>query len=660
VPATTASLETLCINTLRGLAIDMVQSANSGHPGLPLGAAPMAYALWTRHLRHNPGNPKWADRDRFILSAGHGCALLYGLLYLTGYDLPLEELKRFRQWGSRTPGHPENHLTPGVEMATGPLGQGISTAVGMAMAERYLAASFGSPGHGLIDHRTFVLASDGDLMEGIASEAASLAGHLRLGKLTVLYDDNRITIDGSTSMSFTEDVAKRFEAYGWRTDHADGHQVDSVDQALQRASEAGEAPTLIVCRTTIGYGSPNKCGSSKSHGSPLGVDEVRLTKEALGLDPDVAFQVPEDALALWGQARARGADWESEWEERFRAYEAASPESGRALREILSGKLSAGWQNAVLPVEEKIATRVASGKTLNALATVIPNLVGGSADLAESNNTMLHGGGDFQAESPSGRNFWYGIREHAMAAATNGMNLHGGVRAYGATFLVFSDYCRPSIRLAALMGTPSIFVMTHDSIGLGEDGPTHQPIEHLISLRAIPNLNVMRPADGNETAACWILALERTDGPSLLALTRQAVPALTPSGVQNHPCRRGGYVLAEASSGSPARILVATGSEVHLAMAARQTLEDQGIATRVVSLPSWLLFEAQSAEYRESVLPKGVPTVSIEAGATLGWSRYAQAHVGLDRFGASAPGDVLFREFGFTAEHIVEVAQSLS
>lgn len=655
--ATTTSVEQLCINTLRGLAIDQVQAANSGHPGLPLGAAPMAFVLWTRHLKHNPQNPAWFDRDRFILSAGHGSALLYGLLHLTGYNLPLDELKRFRQWGSQTPGHPENHLTAGVEMATGPLGQGISTAVGMAMAERFLAATYNVPGHSVVDHHTYVIVSDGDLMEGVASEAASLAGHLGLGKLIVLYDSNRITIDGETEMSFTENVGARFSAYGWHVEHCDGMDVEAVDAAISKCKSQNERPCLIVCTTTIGYGSPNKAGSSKSHGSPLGPDEVRLTKEALGLDPDAQFQRPEEALKFWRRAVDEGAAQESAWQERMSAYRSSFPERGQALNRAIRGELPPGWQKAAPAIGDKLATRQASSKVLNALALAIPNLVGGSADLAESNLTMIHDGGDFQPATPAGRNFWYGIREHAMAAATNGLNLHGGLRAYAATFLIFSDYCRPSIRLAALMGCPSIFVMTHDSIGLGEDGPTHQPIEHLMSLRAIPNLNVMRPADAHETAACWIMALERTDGPSLLALTRQGLPSATPSDVQNHPARKGAYVLAEASGGDPKRVLAATGSEVSLALAAREILESEGLPTRVVSMPVWRIFEQQSAEYRESVLPKGVFTVSVEAGATLGWERYAQAHVGIDHFGASAPGDVLFREFGFTAEHVAARAR---
>ena len=644
-----SQLEGLSVNVLRGIAIDMVQSANSGHPGLPLGAAPMAFALWTRHLRHNPKDPKWFDRDRFILSAGHGSALLYGLLYLTGYELPMEELKRFRQCGSKTPGHPENFMTPGVEMATGPLGQGISTAVGMAIAERFLSAKYGRE---VVDHHTYVLCSDGDLMEGVSSEACSLAGHLKLNKLIVLYDSNRITIDGSTDKTFTENVGLRFEAYGWNVEGVDGMDVDAVDSAIERCKKVSDRPSIIVCQTTIGYGSPNKAGTSKSHGAALGPDEVKLTKKALGLDPSLDFFVPDEVLTYWRRAIDKGTKLQSEWQDRVAKFGNAE------FEKAISGELPKGWQNAVQPIYEKVATRVASGKTINALAAVIPTLLGGSADLAESNNTMIHGEMDFQPETPTGRNLWFGVREHAMGTAVNGLNLHGGIRAYGGTFLIFSDYCRPAIRLSALMECPSIFVMTHDSIGLGEDGPTHQPIEHLMSLRAIPNLNVMRPADGNETAACWILALERKDGPSLLALTRQALPSVSSEDVQNHPCRRGAYILSEANGGTPMRILVATGSEVSLALSAKVLLEKEGLPTRVVSMPSWFLFEREPASYRGQVFPKEIFTVSVEAGATLGWQKYAQAHVGLDRFGASGKGEDLFREFGFTPEHVAEVARN--
>ncbi|MFQ3586519.1 MAG: transketolase [Fimbriimonadaceae bacterium] len=654
-----STIETSCINAIRVLAMDAVQKANSGHPGLPMGGAPMAFALWTRHLKHNPRHPRWFDRDRFILSAGHGSMLLYALLHLTGYDMTLDDLKAFRQWGSRTPGHPENHITPGVEMATGPLGQGLSTAVGMAMAERFLAATFNRPGHTVVDHHTYVICSDGDLMEGVTNEACSLAGHHRLGKLIALYDDNKITIDGSTAIAFTEDVLGRFAALGWHVDRVeDGNDWQQVDAAIRRAKAVTDRPSLISCPTTIGYGSPNKAGTSKVHGAPLGPDEVAATKKNLGVSEEPFF-VPDEVRIEFGKAISAGEAAEREWEARMSAYAAAYPAEAAALREAIDGKLPAGWPDALPELNEKLATRQANQKTLNALAPAVPLLIGGSADLSESNLTHLPGSPSFQPDTPEGRNIAFGVREHGMAAAVNGMNLHGGVRAYGATFLIFSDYCRASIRLAALMQCPSIFVFTHDSIGLGEDGPTHQPVEHLASLRAIPNLNLMRPADALETAACWGLALERTDGPSVLALTRQGLPPVTSGKPSEHPARRGAYVLAESSGATPRVVLVATGSEVQLALVARELLEADGVPTRVVNMPSWFLFERQDAGYRESVLPKSVPTVSVEAGATFGWAKYAQAHVGLDRFGASAPGDVLFREFGFTAENVAETARRL-
>jgi transketolase len=659
VNAPTASLDALCVNVVRGLAIDAVQQANSGHPGMPLGAAPMAHALWTRHLRHDPRRPRWFGRDRFVLSAGHGSMLLYALLHLTGYDLSLDELRRFRQWGSKTPGHPENHLTPGVEMATGPLGQGFSTAVGMAIAERHLAAVYNRPGHRVVDHRTFVLCSDGDLMEGVANEAASLAGHLRLGKLIALYDDNQVTIDGGTDLAFTEDVDGRFRALGWRVIGVDsGMDVEAVDAALTEATSVAEQPTLIRCRTTIGYGSPNKAGSAKSHGAALGAEEVLLTKKALGL-PEEPFWIAEEVLAFYRTAVTRGAELSQGWEDRLKAYEASYPDLGAALRSAIEGDDRVAWDQVLPRIEEAMATRKASEKVIQAVAAAIPGLVGGCADLADSVMTHIHGSGLFQAERPTGRNVAYGVREHAMMAAVNGMTLHGGLRAFGGTFLVFSDYCRPSIRLAALMQCPSIFVFSHDSIGLGEDGPTHQPIEHLASLRAIPNLNVMRPADGAETAACWRIALESRTTPSVIVLTRQSVPICTPSLAEGHPSMRGAYVLREASGGAPRAVIVATGSEVGLALAAAERLEREGIATRVVSMPSWFLFERQDAEYRRGVFPDGVPVVSVEAASSFGWARYAQAHVAIDRFGASAPAEVLFREFGFTPEHVAETVRSL-
>lgn len=650
-------VSSICINTLRGLAMDAVQAANSGHPGMPMGAAPMAYALWSRHLRHNPKNPEWFNRDRFILSAGHGSMLLYGLLHLTGYDLPIEEIRNFRQWGSKTPGHPENHMTPGVEMATGPLGQGFATGVGMAIAERFLAARYNRPGFDVVDHFTYAICSDGDLMEGVAAEAASLAGHLKLSKLIYLYDDNEITIDGATDQTFTEDVTRRFEALGWHVQSVDGMDWRAVDSAIE-AAKLSDQPSLIRCRTTIGYGSPNRAGTSKSHGEALGEEEVRLSKENLGIPLDPKFWIPEEARSEFGKAIGQGAGLESHWEALLARYAEQYPDEAKELRRLIAGDLGAAWKSALPTLTDKAATRVASGKVLNALAECMPTLIGGSADLAGSNNTTQKDAGWFQPETPSGKNIAFGVREHAMVAAVNGITLHGGCRAYGATFLIFSDYCRPSIRLAALMQAPSIFVFTHDSIGLGEDGPTHQPIEQLMSLRAIPNLNVMRPADGHETAACWGLALESKGTPCALVLTRQALPTLTPpnQGV-DHPARRGGYVLA--GEGPCEVVLVATGSEVSLSVAARDTLEAEGVRTRVVSLPSWFEFERQDAAYRESILPKGVPTVSVEAGTTLGWARYAQAHVGIDRFGASAPSEVAMRELGFTAENVAATVRRL-
>lgn len=618
----------------------------------------MAYALWMRHLKFNPIDPTWFDRDRFILSAGHGCALLYSLLHLTGYDLPMEELKNFRQFGSMTPGHPENVLTPGVEMATGPLGQGFATSVGMAIAERFLAATFNKPGHEIVDHFTYVLASDGDLMEGITNEAASLAGHLELGRLIVLYDDNRITIDGPTSDSFSDDTEHKFEALGWHVATCDGMDVEQVDACISDAKSVTDRPSIIVCRTTIGFGSPNKAGTSKAHGSPLGKEELALTKEALGL-PQESFYVPDDVLANFRQSLEKGRAAQREWETKFAAYQKAHPMEAKKLRSLLEGDLGKSWIEQMPTFDKDEATRVSSFQVLNAISGALPTLIGGSADLAESVRTTMEGEGDFQAGSYGGRNLHFGIREHAMMAAVNGITLHGATRGFGGTFLIFSDYCRPSLRLAALMEVPSIFLFSHDSIGLGEDGPTHQPIEQTMSLRLIPNFNLMRPADSNETAACWKAALGSTHTPCAILLSRQKLPLVSPSGVENHPAERGGYVLREASGGRPRLVLVATGSEVGLALEAQGLLEKQGIATRVVSLPSWFAFDHQPEQYRREVLPRGVPTVSVEAGTTIGWAKYAQAHVGLDRFGASAPGDVAMAELGFTADHVVEAARSI-
>jgi len=655
-----ANLENQCINAIRGLSIDGVQTANSGHPGLPMGAAPMAYALWNGHLRHNPKNPKWFNRDRFILSAGHGSMLLYSLLYLTGYDLQLSELKQFRQLHSRTPGHPENTLTPGVEMATGPLGQGFGHSVGYAIAERWLAATYNRPGHEIIDHYTYVICSDGDLMEGISSEASSLAGHLKLGKLIALYDDNLISLDGPTSLSVSEDHAKRFEAMEWHVQSVDGMNPAAVDAAIKAAQAVTDKPSIIMCRTIIGYGSPNKQGTSKSHGSALGPDEVKLAKEFLGIPLEPTFYVAEDAMAEWRGAVDRGSALESAWNAKFEAYAKEFPDEAKTLKGMLSGEYGTDWLDA-LPsfTDDKQATRKASNTVINAIADKHPGFIGGSADLSESTLTTQKSSGRFSAEDYSGRNIFFGVREHAMIAAVNGITLHGALKGYGGSFFCFTDYCRPSIRLAALMECPSIFVFTHDSIGLGEDGPTHQPVEHLTAMRAIPNLNVFRPCDGNETSAGWKVALESKHTPTLLVFCRQNLPTLSPANVKNHPSEHGAYILQEANGGEPKVILIGTGSEVSICTAAKTLLEETGIPTRVVSMPSWFLFNHQTAEYQASVFPKGVKRVSVEAGITLAWPRYSEAQVGIDRFGLSAPAEQIYKELGLTPEHVAEVAQAL-
>ncbi len=655
------SLDQLCINTIRTLAMDGVQQANSGHPGLPMGAADVAYVLWTRFLKHNPANPAWPDRDRFVLSAGHGSMLLYSLLHLTGYDLPLEELKSFRQWGSRTPGHPEYGLTPGVETTTGPLGQGFANGVGMAIAERFLAATFNRPGFPIFDHFTYGIVSDGDLMEGVSHEAASLAGHLGLGKLIYLYDDNGISIEGLTDIAFTEDVAARFCAYDWHVQEVDGYDLDGIAAAIRAAQEETARPSLIVCHTHIGYGSPNKQDTATAHGSPLGEDEVRLTKKALNWPADAHFLIPEEALRVFRRAVEQGQQAEARWRETFERYRAAHPGEAMLLETLWAGELPAGWTEA-LPTfalsDGPLATRKASGVVLNALASALPTLIGGSADLAPSCATLLDDCADFQYETPAGRNLRFGVREHAMGAILNGLALHGGVIPYGATFLVFSDYMRPPVRLAAMMRLPVIYVWTHDSVWIGEDGPTHQPVEQLAALRAIPNLVVIRPADSNETVAAWRVALERRDGPTALILTRQKLPVLFET--MRDPAEtvaRGAYVLAD-SSGVSSVLLIASGSEVHLALEARDLLAQRGVAVRVVSMPSWELFDAQPASYRDSVLPPEVTArLAIEAGVTLGWEKYvgpAGEVVGLDRFGASAPYRVLMEKFGFTADAVAE------
>lgn len=658
---TLISLDQLCINTIRFLAVDAVEKANSGHPGLPLGASPMAYTLWDRHLRFNPKNPQWFNRDRFILSAGHGCAMLYSLLHLYGFDLSIDELKRFRQWGSKTPGHPEYGHTPGVEATTGPLGQGVGMSVGMAIAERYLASLFNEPGFEVVDHRTFAIVSDGDLMEGISSEAASLAGHLRLNRLTFLYDDNHITIDGNTEITFTEDVQRRFEAYGWNVLRvADGNDIRAISSAIREATGQVERPSLIICRTHIGYGSP-KQDSAKVHGSPLGADAMRATKETLDWPQEPTFFVPEEVKPHFAQAVVRGAEWEAAWHNKLGDYSREHPEKAASFKRFLEGKMPEGWQSA-LPVfqvsDGPIATRDASQKIMNALAAAIPTFVGGSADLAESNKTELIGMGSFEPPEYSGRNIHFGIREHAMGAATNGMALNG-LKSFGSTFLIFSDYMKASLRLSAIMQCDSTWVFTHDSIFVGEDGPTHEPIEQTMALRAIPGMTVFRPADANESSIVWKLALE-TKGPAALLFTRQKLPVLDPNEFQIAAgVPKGAYVLKNSREGELQIVLIATGSEVQLALSAQSTLEQKGINARVVSMPCWELFEKQPANYQLSVMPPGIPRVSIEAGTTLGWQKWAEVNIGIDRFGASAPGEIVYAELGFTIDHVVEAATNL-
>ena len=661
-----STITQLSINTIRFLAVDAVQKANSGHPGLPMGAAPMAYVLYQKFLKHNPKDPGWHNRDRFILSAGHGSMLVYALLHLTGYDLPLEELKQFRQLGSRTPGHPENFQTRGVETTTGPLGQGVANGVGMAIGERFLAARFNQPDFPVVDHYTYAIVSDGDLMEGVASEAASLAGHLGLGKLIYLYDDNEISIDGSTDVTFTEDVGKRFEAYNWQVLHVeDGNDVDALESAITAAKKDTERPSLIVVRTTIGFGSPNKEGTASIHGSPLGPDEVTLTKRNLGWPEDETFLVPDDVADHMGTAVIEGQKEQAEWTALFTRYAEAHPELAAQYKQWMEGELPADWESA-LPVFEagdKMATRASSGKVINALAGVMDNLLGGSADLTGSNKTGINESTDFQKESYHGRYFRYGVREHGMGSICNGLILHGGVRPFCGTFLIFSDYMRPAIRLSALMKLPVIYVLTHDSIGQGEDGPTHQPIEHLMSLRAMPNLNVIRPADANEVAQAWRIAIKETSRPSALVLTRQGVPTLDRSVMgAAEGVEKGAYVLSD-SEGAPDLILMASGSEVSVILDAAERLRRDGHAVRVVSMPCMDIFEDQPQAYKDEVLPPLVKRrLAVEAGATLGWERYVGDQgkaFGLDRFGESAPGNVLFEHFGFTGENIAEVAREM-
>lgn len=677
----TAQLDQRCIDTLRFLAVDAVQKADSGHPGLPLGAMPMAYVLWDRFLKHNPRNPGWTDRDRFVLSAGHGSMLLYALLYMTGYDLSLDDIKQFRQWESKTPGHPERGHTPGVELTTGPLGQGIGNAVGFAIAEAQLAARYNTPDHAIIDHRTWVLASDGDLMEGVASEAASLAGHLKLGKLNCLYDDNYVTLSAGTDITFTEDRGARFAAYGWHVVHVqDGNDLDALQAALQAAVDETGRPSLIVVRTHLGFGSPEQ-DSFKAHGSPLGVDDVRKTKQNLGWPVEPDFLVPDDALAHMRGAVDRGAALEQDWNDRFAQYARANQPLAAELEHSLHSGLPDGWDAdiPVFPADAKgMATREASGKVMNAIAPKLPALTGGSADLDPSTKTALKGMGDFNPSrqdgqdaqgsdgggwSHAGRNLHFGVREHAMGAIANGMAAHFGCLPYTATFLIFSDYMRPAMRLAALSKLHVVFVFTHDSVALGEDGPTHQPIEQLAGLRAMPNMTVIRPADANETAFAWRVAIEKCDAPIALVFTRQAVPTLDRSRfAAADGLRRGGYVLCDGGA-SPALILIASGSEVHLIVDAALRLRDLGLAVRCVSMPSWELFDAQPRDYRDSVLPPSIRArLAVEAGATQGWFRYVGDGgdvLGIDHFGASAPGDVNLREFGFTIEEVCRRAQAV-
>jgi len=659
----TADLQQLAINSIRTLSIDAVQEANSGHPGLPLGAAPMAYTLWARHLRHNPKNPDWANRDRFVLSAGHGSMLIYSLLHLAGYDLSLEELKNFRQWGSKTPGHPEYHDTPGVETTTGPLGQGISTAIGMALAESYLSSYFGSD---IVDHYTYVIASDGDFMEGVAIEACALAGHWGLGKLIVLYDSNDVTLDGKAEMIFTEDLQARFKAQGWHTLLVeDGNDVEAIDAAIKEGQSVSDKPTLIEVKTIIGYGSPNKAGSSAAHGSPLGEEEVRLTKEALGWNPDEKFVVPGEALEHWREAVDRGAQQEADWNEKFGAWRSANPELAKQW-DIAYGEAEADWESdiPVFDPEKPIATRSASGEVLNAIAKNFPTMIGGDADLAGSTKTLIKGAENTGPGKSAARNIRFGVREFAMGAIANGMALHGGiVKPYTATFLTFSDYMRGAIRLGALMSVPALYIFTHDSIGLGEDGPTHQPIEHVMSMRAIPNLYVFRPADATETAGAYKAAM-KLKAPATFAFTRQNLPVLGDNVEGIHEgVGRGAYVLLDTDDGNPQVIIMATGSEVEIAMEAHETLEADGIKARVVSMPCWELFDEQDDDYKNSVLPPEVTArVSIEAGTTLGWGKYTGlngVNIGVDTFGRSAPYKKLYEFFGLTPAKVVEAAKSL-
>ncbi|MBS3758105.1 MAG: transketolase [Desulfobacterales bacterium] len=660
-------IDTLCINTIRALSMDAIQKAKSGHPGAPMGMAPAAFVLWKNHLRHNPENPEWYDRDRFVLSAGHASMLLYSLLYLFGYNVSLDDIKAFRQWKSITPGHPEHRITAGVETTTGPLGQGIANAVGMAMAERHLGSLFNRPGNQIVDHYTYVMCGDGDLMEGISYETASLAGHLGLGKLICLYDDNSISIEGNTAITFTEDVTARFRACNWQViSVTDGTHVDAIDEAISTAKQETARPSMIILRTQIAYGSPNKQGSANAHGAPLGEDEVTLTKQCLGCPADPLFCVPETVLSYCREAAKSGKELEARWQDLFNGYQKEFPELAKNFLDMQDRGLIKDWE-ANIPVftsdDGDIATRKASGAVINAIADKIPGLIGGSADLGPSNKTLIDASPDFQKETPTGRNLRFGVREHAMGGILNGMILHHGLRPYGGTFLVFADYMRPAIRLAALMKQPVIYIFTHDSISVGEDGPTHQPVEQLASLRAIPNLTVIRPADANETAAAWQSAIMSDDAPVALILSRQKLPIIDRSRyAPADQLKNGAYVLADTDN-TPDLILIGTGSEVHICLAAREALAKQNVAVRVVSMPSWELFDRTPKEYQDEVLPPHVgPRIAVEAGIPMGWERYIGRDgkmIGMHRFGASAPGEVMLEKFGFTAENIVETALGL-
>ncbi|WP_075980829.1 transketolase [Bacillus massilinigeriensis] len=661
-------IDQLSINSIRTLSIDAIEKANSGHPGMPMGAAPMAYTLWTRFMNMNPKNPEWFNRDRFVLSAGHGSMLLYSLLHLAGYEVSMEDIKQFRQWGSRTPGHPEFGHTPGVDATSGPLGQGISMAVGMAMAERHLAAVYNKDQYEVVDHYTYSICGDGDLMEGVSAEAASLAAHLKLGKLVVLYDSNDISLDGDLSKSFSESVQQRFQAYGWQYIRVeDGNDLDEIANAIEEAKKDINRPTLIEVKTVIGYGSPNKSGKSASHGAPLGADELKLTKEAYKWTFEEDFHVPDEVYSHFKKHIAdNGEKKEKEWNELFTSYKNQYPELGSQLEQAMKGELPEGWDRDLPKYElgKSLASRASSGESINGLAKNLPTMFGGSADLAGSNNTMIKGQGDFTPDSYEGRNIWFGVREFAMGAALNGMALHGGLKVFGGTFFVFSDYLKPAIRLAALMKLPVTYVFTHDSIAVGEDGPTHEPIEQLAGLRAMPNLSVIRPADGNETAAAWKLAIESQNQPTALVLTRQNLPTLKGT-LENayEKVSKGGYVVSPANKEVADVLLIAAGSEVNLAVDAQQVLAEEGIEASVVSMPSWDRFEAQSKEYKETVIPKSVKKrLAIEMGSSLGWHRYAGDEgevLAIDQFGASAPGNIILKEYGFSVENVVARVKTL-